>query len=134
MSTTKRIAILLATLLFCGAAIAASPADTAKALSVRTFTFKYKDAEKAAAVIKSLVSAEGSMSIQPANNALVVTDRPENLTKIGRKAVRRVRRDCDRELQSNLQLQTRAELRKYFRAEAVPHFGGNGAHEAQRPR
>jgi hypothetical protein len=84
MSTTKRIAILLATLLFCGAAIAASPADAVKALSVRTFTFKYKDAEKAAAVIKPLVSAEGSMSIQPANNALVVTDRPENLTKISK--------------------------------------------------
>jgi hypothetical protein len=84
MSRTKRIAILLATLLFCGVAIADSPADAAKALSVRTFTFKYKDAEKAAAVIKPLISAEGSMSIQPANNALVVTDRPENLTRIGK--------------------------------------------------
>jgi hypothetical protein len=34
----------------------------------------------------------------------------------------------------DIQLQTRAQLRKYFRAEAIPHFGGDGAHEAQRAR
>ncbi len=35
-------------------------------------------------MIKSLVSAEGSMSIQPSTNALVVTDRPENLKSIAK--------------------------------------------------
>ena len=54
----------------------------AKSLSVHTFTFKYKDADKAAAMIKSLLSAEGSMSIQPSTNALVVTDRADNLKTI----------------------------------------------------
>lgn len=62
----------------------ADSAEAAHALSVHTFAFKYKDAEKAAAAIKSLVSADGSMSIQPASNSLVVTDRPENLKSITR--------------------------------------------------
>ena len=62
--------------------VAAAAAPAAKPLSVHTFTFKYKDANKAAAMIKSLMSAEGSESIQPSANALVVTDRPENLKAI----------------------------------------------------
>lgn len=70
-----------ALLLICGVAVA-EPRDPEKALSVRTFTFKHKDADKAAAAIKSLLSAEGSMSIQPSTNALVVTDHPENLKAI----------------------------------------------------
>ncbi|MGZ7030522.1 MAG: secretin N-terminal domain-containing protein [Thermoanaerobaculia bacterium] len=60
----------------------ADAADAGKALSVRTFQFKFKQADQAAAIIKPLVSAEGSMSIQPSSNALVVTDRPENLKAI----------------------------------------------------
>jgi hypothetical protein len=78
----RKIAITLAALLFGAVAFADTPADAAKTLSVRTFTFKYKDAEKAAAIITPLISAEGSVSIQPASNALVVTDRAENLNKI----------------------------------------------------
>jgi hypothetical protein len=63
---------------------AADAADVGKSLSVRTFQFKHKQVEKAAAVIKPLLSAEGSMSIQPSANSLVVTDAPENLKKIAR--------------------------------------------------
>jgi hypothetical protein len=59
-------------------------ADAPKSLSVRSFTFRYKDPEKAAAVIKSLLSAEGTISIQPSSNALVVTDRPENLKAVAK--------------------------------------------------
>lgn len=70
-------------LLLCGAAMA-EPKTGDKPLSVRTFSFKYKDADKAAAIIKPLVSAEGSMSIQPSTNALQVTDRAENLKQIAR--------------------------------------------------
>ena len=62
----------------------AEPRDPGKALTVRTFTFKHKDADKAAAAIKSLLSAEGSMSIQPSTNALVVTDRPDNMKAIAK--------------------------------------------------
>ncbi len=82
----KRVLILLAALLMLsGAAVADDAAvDAAKSLTVRTFSFKYKDPEKAVALIKSLVSAEGSMSIQPSTNALVVTDRPENLKSIAK--------------------------------------------------
>ena len=81
----KRAVILTTVLLMLtGAAFGDDAATGAKSLSVRTFTFKYKDAEKAAAAIKSLVSAEGSMSIQPSTNALVVTDRAENVKSIAK--------------------------------------------------
>ncbi len=71
-------------LLMCGVAAAEPKAGDNKPLTVRTFTFKYKDADKAAAIIKPLVSAEGSMSIQPSANALQVTDRAENLKQISK--------------------------------------------------
>lgn len=57
-------------------------AAAGSSLSVRTFPLRHKEAGKAAAAIKSLISAEGSVSIQPANNTLVVTDRTENLKKV----------------------------------------------------
>lgn len=60
----------------------AAPAEAAKSLSVRTFQFKHKTAEQAAAAIKTLRGAEGSVSIT--NNALVVTDTPENLKAIAK--------------------------------------------------
>jgi Bacterial type II/III secretion system short domain len=60
----------------------ADAADAGKKLSVQTFQFKHKQAEKAAGVIKSLLSPEGSMSMQASANSLVVTDAPENLKKI----------------------------------------------------
>jgi hypothetical protein len=76
---------ILALLLVSGAVFAeAGSADGAKSLSVRTFSFKYKDADKAAAAIKLLVSPEGSISIQPSTNSLVVTDRAENMKAISK--------------------------------------------------
>lgn len=76
----------LAILLTCGGAQAA-PDDAgkdsgARSLNVRAFSFKFKDADKAAAAIKPLMSAEGSISIQPGSNSLVVTDHSENLKQI----------------------------------------------------
>jgi CheY-like chemotaxis protein len=80
---TRRIALsLFLTLAMCGLAFAD---DTARGLSVRPFQFKHKEADKAAAIIKSLLSSEGTMNIQPATNTLVVTDRPENLKVIAEK-------------------------------------------------
>jgi hypothetical protein len=78
----KRILILLTLCLFATGVAIAAPATDAKALNVRTFQFKYKDADRAAAIIKPLMSPEGSMSIQPASNSLVVTDRAENMKAI----------------------------------------------------
>lgn len=81
-----RIALILSLLLLMAGAVNAdtAPADAeqGRSLSVRTFQFKHKEAEKAASVIKSLMSAEGSVSIQPSTNSLVVTDKPENLKEI----------------------------------------------------
>jgi hypothetical protein len=78
----KRVLLtaILAALLTCGVAFA-DAGDGGK-LAVRTFQFKNKDADKAAAAIKSLMSAEGSLSIQPSTNSLVVTDHAENLKQI----------------------------------------------------
>ena len=81
---TKRIA-LLTLLLLClgGVALAdqATPSDE-KTLSVFTYQFKHKQAEKAATAIKSLVSAEGTVSIQSVANSVVITDHADNLKRI----------------------------------------------------
>jgi hypothetical protein len=71
----KRVFCLATVLLMAASAAVAS-------LSVHTFSFKYKDAAKAAEMIKPLMSSEGSVSIQGSSNALVVTDRAENLKAI----------------------------------------------------
>lgn len=64
------------------AAAAADQASGETAIVARTYQFKHKHADRAAVLIKSLVSAGGSMSIQPATNTLVVTDRAENIKNI----------------------------------------------------
>jgi len=80
----KSLLFVLCALVLAGVTANAEPRGKNEALSVRTFTFKYKDADKAAAIIKPLMSAEGSMSIQPASNSLAVTDRADNLKAIGK--------------------------------------------------
>jgi type II secretory pathway component GspD/PulD (secretin) len=83
MKLNRFVFLLIALLVAAAAAQAEPPAaaapDAAKALTVRTFTFKYKDADKAAAVIKPLLSPEGTIAIQPGTKSVVVTDRAENL-------------------------------------------------------
>ncbi|MEA2239171.1 MAG: hypothetical protein QOC81_3895 [Thermoanaerobaculia bacterium] len=98
----KRILLMISMTLALSGAVLAEPAgepaaatDAKPALAVRTFSFKFKQADKAAAAIKPLLSADGSMSIQPSSNALVVTDRPENM-----KAVAKMIGDFDKEPQS----------------------------------
>jgi Bacterial type II/III secretion system short domain len=78
----KRVLMILLAVLFTTGVVFADPAEGAKALSVKTFQFKFKNADRAAVVIKSLLSADGSMSIQPSANSLVVTDHPENLKAV----------------------------------------------------
>ncbi|HSP17612.1 MAG TPA: secretin N-terminal domain-containing protein [Thermoanaerobaculia bacterium] len=81
---TKRFAFMLfLALAVCGTAFADDDAaDAQKSLSVKTYQFKHKDADKATAVVKQLMSAEGSISIQPSTNSVVITDRPDNLKAI----------------------------------------------------
>jgi hypothetical protein len=78
----KRIAVVTMLLLFVSATAFGDAAEAGKSLSVRTFQFKHKQADKAAAMIKTLLTAGGSMSIQPGTNSLVVTDDPEALKTI----------------------------------------------------
>ena len=80
--TLKRVAVVFIALLISCSAVLADDADAAKSLSVRTFQFKHKDADKAAGVIKGLMSAEGSIAIQPGINSLTITDRADNLKAI----------------------------------------------------
>jgi len=82
----NRVMFLMVALLVAASAMQAEPPapEAAKALTVRTFTFRYKDADKAAGVIKPLLSAEGTMSIQPGTKSLVVTDRAENLKALAK--------------------------------------------------
>ncbi|HEU4523144.1 MAG TPA: secretin N-terminal domain-containing protein [Thermoanaerobaculia bacterium] len=75
---TKRLSVLLAAFLFAASLVQADE----KALSVLTYQFKHKEAEKAAAAIKTLVSTEGTVAIQPATNSVVITDREDNLKNI----------------------------------------------------
>ncbi len=93
----KRVFLMISmTVALCGAALAEPAAvDGKPALAVHSFTFKFKQADKAAVAIKPLLSAEGSMSIQPSSNSLVVTDRAENM-----KAVAKMISDFDKEAQS----------------------------------
>lgn len=77
MNTKRILAVLALTIL---AAVAwANDDDPAGRLESRSFKLSHKSPERAAVVIRPLVSAEGSISIQPATNTLVITDRPENL-------------------------------------------------------
>jgi hypothetical protein len=67
-----------------GSAVAvAAPAENEK-LTARSFQFKFRDASRAASVIKPLISSSGSVSIQPSSNTLVVTDSPAALREIAR--------------------------------------------------
>lgn len=77
----KRLMIcFVALFLAVSPAFADAAPPEAKSLSVRTFQFKHKSAEAAAAAIKTLRGVEGSVSIT--SNGLVVSDTPENLKKI----------------------------------------------------
>ena len=83
----NRILFVLVALLVAAASAQAEPpaaADAAKALTVRTFTFKYKDADRAAAVVKPLLSTEGTISIQPGTKSVVITDRADNLKAVAK--------------------------------------------------
>jgi len=84
----RLLTIVLTLLLLTASAFADDAAEVGKSLSVRTFQFKFKKAESAAAVIKPLMSDEGSISIRAAGNSLVVTDAPENMKRIAEELVK----------------------------------------------
>lgn len=77
----KSIAVIA---LFCllSAGVSSTAEAQSQTLTVRTYQMKHKDADKAAAIIKSLVSAAGSVSIQPSTNTLVLTDNAANINAV----------------------------------------------------
>jgi hypothetical protein len=75
--------VILLALLGSASTALAAPAENEK-LTARSFQFKFRDASRAASVIKPLISSSGSVSIQPSSNTLVVTDSPAALREIAR--------------------------------------------------
>jgi len=59
-------------------------ADAAESVAARSFQLQFRDASRAAVVIKPLITDKGSVSIQPSSNTLVVTDIPERLGEVAR--------------------------------------------------
>jgi hypothetical protein len=78
----KKLILALVLTVVSAPALFAEAAGGGAGLTVRTFQFHYKQADHAATLLKSLVSADGSVSIQPGSNTLVVTDHTENLRAI----------------------------------------------------
>ncbi len=76
----KRLTVIIMILLVSAVSGLAQEADGQ--VVVQTFKFKFKTAERAAAMISSLISSEGSVSIQPGANVLVVTDKAANMEQI----------------------------------------------------
>lgn len=76
----------LKNLLVAVALVAALPAmasaQARQALTSRSFSLEHKSAERAAAIVRPLLSADGTISIQPSSGAVVVTDRTQNLESI----------------------------------------------------
>lgn len=82
MMMNFRNALLSTILTLACSGFAFADADAKASLTAKTFQFKFRSAERAATVIKPMMSADGSISFQPNSNTLVVTDRTENLKAI----------------------------------------------------
>ncbi|HVR42680.1 MAG TPA: secretin N-terminal domain-containing protein [Thermoanaerobaculia bacterium] len=81
--------VLITVALLLGAAPGVlADAPESERIAARTFQLKFRDASRAALVIKPLISASGSVSIQPSSNTLVVTDEPEVLREVARTMAR----------------------------------------------
>lgn len=76
----KRIVLLVVIVAL--AALGASAQQADAKIVVQTFKFKFKTADRAAQVIRPLMSSEGTVAIQPGSNTLVVTDRGANVDRI----------------------------------------------------
>jgi hypothetical protein len=75
------VSVSLLFLVLC-APLAAADDAAGPNLSVRSFQLRFREADKAAGVIKPLMSAQGTLSIQPSTNTLVVTDQAANVERI----------------------------------------------------
>lgn len=87
MRTFSFLILLLCAVPYASAESAAMAPDAGAAgdaapqnLSIKTFQFKHKSAEKAIAIVKPLLSSDGSIALQ--STSLVVTDRAENLKAV----------------------------------------------------
>lgn len=57
-------------------------AQSGPGLASKTFPLEHKTAERAASIIRPLLSADGTISIQPSSGTIVVTDRGDNLRAV----------------------------------------------------
>lgn len=65
-----------------GVAMAEPAADGGKGLPSRTFQMKFKAVDRAATLIKPLLSPEGSVSTESSTGTLTVSDKPANLSAV----------------------------------------------------
>ena len=66
------------------AAFGAAADQAGDKVVVQTYKFKFKTADRAANLIKPLLGSEGSVSIQPGSNTLVVSDQGANVENISK--------------------------------------------------
>lgn len=78
----KRIVLIVLIVALAAVGVAAQQADGK--VVVQTYKFKFKTADRAAQVIRPLIGSEGSVSIQPGSNTLVISDRAQNVEKISK--------------------------------------------------
>lgn len=82
------LVILLTVVLPCWPhALLAQPGPGAPS-AVRVFTFKFRKADDAAVVVRSLLTEEGSVLIQPKANSLTVQDQQQAIDRISRTLLR----------------------------------------------
>ena len=84
MPSLLRVAALAALLLAAGAAPAVSTAPTPEPDVVRVFTLKHRKAEEVFLLVRPLLTARGSIVVQPGLNALTVRDAPAVVERTAR--------------------------------------------------
>lgn len=78
----KKTLTLLCLLAFWAPLVHADAAE--ESVAAQSFQLQFRDASRAAVIIKPLITARGSVSIQPSSNTLVVTDEPDQLRQVAR--------------------------------------------------
>ncbi len=76
----RRVLLLSVMLLLIATAGVAQ--ESGGTIVVQTFKFNFKTAERASAIIRPLMSSDGTVSIQPGSNTLVVSDFGDNVERI----------------------------------------------------
>jgi len=81
--SARMAAMLAATAVLSAGALAAEPEDDAERITARSFEVRYRPLSDAVDLVSTVLSNDGSVSLQPRLRRLVVQDRPEVLARVG---------------------------------------------------